>query len=96
MATITTDEVEQIAELARLEFDDEETGQFTYHLSRILEYMGKLDELDTAAVDPTSHVIAIQNVVKPDVVKPSYDRDLVLAGAPAAEEGHFEVPKVIE
>ena len=96
MATITTDEVKDIAVLARLEFNEEETGQFTYHLARILDYIGKLNELDTTDVPPTSHVLPIRNVVKEDIVKPSYEREKVLANAPAVEEGYFEVPKVIE
>ena len=96
MATITTDEVKDIAILARLEFNEEETGQFTYHLARILDYIGKLNELDTTDVPPTSHVLPIRNVVKEDIVKPSYEREQVLANAPAAEKGYFEVPKVIE
>ncbi len=96
MATITIDEVKDIAILARLEFNEEETGQFTYHLARILDYIGKLNELDTTDVPPTSHVLPIRNVVKEDIVKPSYEREQVLANAPATEEGYFEVPKVIE
>ncbi len=96
MATITTDDVKHIANLARLEFNEEEIQQFTDHLTRILDYIGKLNELDTTDVPPTSHVLPIRNVVKADVAKPSYDRELVLATAPAAEAGYFEVPKVIE
>ena len=96
MATITTDDVKHIANLARLEFNEEEIQQFTDHLTRILDYIGQLNELDTTDVPPTSHVLPIRNVVKEDAVKPSYDRELVLATAPAAEAGYFEVPKVIE
>ena len=96
MAAITTDDVTRVANLARLEFSKEETEQFTYHLARILDYIGKLDELDTIDVPPTSHVLPVHNVVKEDVVKPSYDRDLVFATAPEAEEGYFDVPQVIE
>ena len=96
MAIITTEQVKHVANLARLEFGEEETEQFTYHLARILDYIGKLNELDTTDVPPTSHVLPINNVVKEDVVKPSYDRDLVSASAPASEEGYFEVPQVIE
>jgi aspartyl-tRNA(Asn)/glutamyl-tRNA(Gln) amidotransferase subunit C len=96
MPTITTDEVQQIADLARLEFDAAETEHFTNHLARILEYIGKLNELDTTDVPPTSHVLPIRNVTKADVAKPSYPRDVVLSTAPETEEGYFEVPKVIE
>ena len=72
--------------------------QFTHQLARILDYIGKLNELDTTDVPPTSatHPHPLRNVVKEDVAKSSYDRDTVLEGAPSAEEGYFEVPKVIE
>ena len=96
MATITTEEVKHVATLARLEFNEEDIQQFAHQLARIIDYIGKLNELDTTDVPPTSHVLPIRNVVKPDVAKSSYPRDDVLEGAPSAEEGYFEVPKVIE
>lgn len=96
MAAITPEEVEHVANLARLEFNEEEIDQITHQLGRILDYIGKLNELDTTDVPPTSHVLPIHNVSKEDAVKPSYDRELVFATAPETEEGHFEVPKVIE
>ena len=96
MATITTDDVQHVATLARLEFNEEEIEQFTHQLARILDYIGKLNELDTTDVLPTSHPLPLRNVVKEDVAKSSYDRDTVLDGAPSVEEGYFEVPKVIE
>ncbi len=96
MATITTGDVQHVATLARLKFNEEEIEQFTHQLDRILDYIGKLNELETTDVPPTSHPLPIRNVVKADVAKPSYDRDAVLEGAPSAAEGYFEVPKVIE
>lgn len=96
MAAITPEEVEHVANLARLEFNEEEIDQFTHQLGRILDYIGKLNELDTTDVPPTSHVLPIHNVSKEDAVKPSYERELVFATAPETEEGHFDVPKVIE
>ena len=96
MAAITPEEVEHVANLARLEFNEDEIDQFTHQLGRILDYIGKLNELDTTDVPPTSHVLPIHNVSKDDAVKPSYDRELVFATAPETEDGHFDVPKVIE
>ena len=103
MAKITLDEVKKVADLARLEFDEQGMRQLTEHLAGILEYMEKLNELDTTDVPPTSHVLRIRNdsklkqgVVKDDVVKPSYPRETVLATAPSPKEGYFEVLKVIE
>ncbi len=94
--TITTEGVQHVANLARLEFNEEETQHFTEQLARILDYIGKLDELDTEAVPPTSHIHPLHNVVKPDVVKASYPREEVLANAPEAEAGYFGVPRVID
>ena len=96
MATITTDDVQHVATLARLECKEEDIEEFTHQLARILDYIGKLSELDTIDVPPTSHPLTLRNVVKADVAKSSYDRDVVLEGAPSVEEGYFEVPKVIE
>ena len=96
MVTITTEEVKHVAALARLEFNEEDVQQFTHQLARIIDYIGKLNELDTTDVPPTSHVLAIRNVVKPDVAESSYPRDDILQGAPSTEEGYFEVPIVIE
>ena len=95
MSKITIEEVEKVANLARLTFDDAEKRQFTDHLAQILDYIDKLNELDTSDVPPTSHVIPIRNVTKKDIVKPSYPRETVLKTAPSAEKGYFEVPKII-
>jgi aspartyl-tRNA(Asn)/glutamyl-tRNA(Gln) amidotransferase subunit C len=103
MEIITVEEVQKVADLARLEFDEQKTQEFTNHLARILAYIDKLNELNTTDVPPTSHVLRIKNdpdlrqgVVKLDEVKPSYPRETVLATAPSAKEGYFEVLKVIE
>ncbi len=96
MATINTEDVLHVANLARLEFNNEETQHFTEQLARILDYIGKLNELETDDVPPTSHIHPLQNVTKPDIVKPSYPREEVLANAPEAETGYFGVPRVIE
>ena len=107
MPTITTEGVRHVANLARLEFNDQETAHFTEQLARILDYIGKLNELATDDVPPTSHIHPHQvvimgsqtgavHVAKPDVVKPSYPREAVLANAPEPEEGYFGVPRVVD
>jgi aspartyl-tRNA(Asn)/glutamyl-tRNA(Gln) amidotransferase subunit C len=96
MAKITIQEVEHVAGLARLEFNEEEKKKLAEHLGKILDYIGKLNELDTTDVEPTSHVIAVKNVVRPDIVKPSLTREEALANAPSSVDGLFEVPKIIE
>lgn len=96
MSTITPEGVSHVANLARLEFDTDETQHITEQLTRILNYIGKLNELDTEEVDPTSHIHPLHNITKPDVVKTSLSRDAVLANAPEPEEGYFGVPRVID
>ncbi len=88
--------VDHVARLARLELSEEERTRFAHQLGRILEYCAKLDELDTTQVEPTSHVIAMTNVFREDIVETPLARDAVLAGAPEQEDGFFKVPPVIE
>jgi aspartyl-tRNA(Asn)/glutamyl-tRNA(Gln) amidotransferase subunit C len=92
---ITIKDVEYIANLARLEFKEEEKEKFTEQFNRILEYMSKLNELDTTNVEPLYHVIDIKNVFREDIVKPSYPREEILKNAPSRTEYFFKVPKVI-
>jgi aspartyl-tRNA(Asn)/glutamyl-tRNA(Gln) amidotransferase subunit C len=96
MAKITIQEVEHVANLARLVFDEEEKKKLAEQLGRILDYIEQLNELDTEDVEPTSHVIPMKNVVRPDVVRPSLTRDDALANAPSDMDGLFEVPKIVE
>lgn len=96
MAKITIQEVEHVANLARLTFDEKEKEKLAEHLAEILDYIEQLKELDTENVEPMSHAIPVKNVVRPDVVKPSLTRDDALANAPSNVDGLFEVPKIIE
>ena len=88
--------IEQIAELARLNLKPEEKTKLSKDLESILAYVDQLQELNTDKVQPTSHVLAIENVFRKDVVKPSKIRDQVLKHAPRREGNFFKVPKVIE
>lgn len=96
MSQLTIEEVLKVANLARLEFDEAEVQVFTHHLVQILDYIGKLNQLDTADVEPTSHVLPIRNVTRQDISKQQYTREQMLRNAPGSVEGHFEVPKVID
>jgi aspartyl-tRNA(Asn)/glutamyl-tRNA(Gln) amidotransferase subunit C len=93
--SVTFVDVEHIAALARLEFSDEEKEHFTHQLNEILAYIEKLNELDTAAVEPLSHVIELDNVFRDDIVMPSLLPEEALVNAPSRTESHFKVPKVI-
>jgi aspartyl-tRNA(Asn)/glutamyl-tRNA(Gln) amidotransferase subunit C len=96
MEKITIKQVEHVANLARLRFDEEEKKRLAEQLGSILEYIDQLNKLDTTNVEPTSHAIPVKNVVREDVVKTSFTQDEALANAPSPVEGLFEVPKIIE
>lgn len=89
-------EIEKIAQLARLSLKPEEKAKLEKELEAILDYVKNLDALDTKNVEPTSHVLNLENVFRKDEVKPSEVRDDVLKHAPAAEGKFFKVPKVVE
>ena len=93
---IIKDEIEHIALLARLSLSDEEKEMFGSQLSSILDYMEKLNELDTKNVEPTSHVLSLQNVMREDLPRPSILRDDALLNAPAHTEKFYRVPKIID
>jgi aspartyl-tRNA(Asn)/glutamyl-tRNA(Gln) amidotransferase subunit C len=93
---ITRQDVEHVAELARLELTAAEKEQFIAQLNSILTYIAKLAELNTTDVEPTSHVIPMSNVFRDDQVRPSLDRDLVLQNAPQESHFFFKVPRIIE
>lgn len=96
MGAISCQQVEHIANLARLSLTPEETERFTEQLNKILEFAHKLNELDTDGVEPTSHVLPLANVMRDDAVRPSIAREEALKNAPDCAGGLFRVPKVIE
>jgi aspartyl-tRNA(Asn)/glutamyl-tRNA(Gln) amidotransferase subunit C len=93
--TITDQDTRHIAKLARLRFTDNEIEKMAKELNTILDYVHKLDELDTNKVEPLNHVIDLQNVFREDEVKPSTDVNEILKNAPSKTEQFFRVPKVI-
>jgi aspartyl-tRNA(Asn)/glutamyl-tRNA(Gln) amidotransferase subunit C len=92
---ITKEEVMHVAELARLDLDEEAIELYTKQLGDILTYMETLNRVDTENVAPTSHAIFINNAFREDDVKVSIPRDRALANAPQSKEGSFVVPKVV-
>ncbi|MCG0276018.1 MAG: Asp-tRNA(Asn)/Glu-tRNA(Gln) amidotransferase subunit GatC [Thermosediminibacteraceae bacterium] len=93
---ITIETVEHVANLARLYLSEDEKAEMAKKLNSILEYMDKLNELDTTDVPPTAHIIPIKNVFREDVVKESLPREEALKNAPDKERGFFKVPRIIE
>lgn len=88
-------DIEYVARLARLSLTESEKERFRKDLAEILAYVGKLNQIDTEAIQPTSHVLPIQNVFRDDEVLPSLPKDVVLANAPQKKDGLFKVPKII-
>jgi aspartyl-tRNA(Asn)/glutamyl-tRNA(Gln) amidotransferase subunit C len=94
--SISKEQVQKVAMLGRLKLSEEEAEQYTTQLNDILQFVEKLNELDTENVEPTSHVLPMQNVLREDEVRPSLERDKALANAPEQQDGMFRVPAVFE
>jgi aspartyl-tRNA(Asn)/glutamyl-tRNA(Gln) amidotransferase subunit C len=92
---ITRDDVAHVADLARLALTDEELELFTVQLGAVLEHADDVESLDTEGVPPTAHPLPLVNVLRDDVVRPSLDRDEVLAAAPSVEDHRFRVPPAL-
>lgn len=93
---ITLAEVEHVARLARLDLPPEEKERLRGQLDAILGYVEQLRRVDTAGVAPTAHVLPLVNVMREDEVRPSYPAEAMLANAPAADDGQFRVPRILE
>ncbi len=93
--TLSIQEVQHLALLARLNLSEEEKEQYAEHLSSILQYAEKLKELDTEEVEPLDHILPVFNVFRKDQVIPGPGQEKMLANAPLVEEGQYKVPKII-
>jgi aspartyl-tRNA(Asn)/glutamyl-tRNA(Gln) amidotransferase subunit C len=89
---IDREQVLHVARLARLELTEEEVEVMASELSGILDHVDKISALDLDDVEPTSHVVALENVLRPDEPDPSLPRERALAQAPDPAEGAFRVP----
>ncbi|MEE9146635.1 MAG: Asp-tRNA(Asn)/Glu-tRNA(Gln) amidotransferase subunit GatC [Candidatus Tectomicrobia bacterium] len=93
---ISTEQVEYVARLARLALSEEEKHRFTEQLNSILAYMEQLDEVPTADVEPTSHVLDLTNVFREDTVCQTLSVEEALSNAPEDAHHYFVVPRVVE
>ena len=93
---ITKDQVLYVADLARLDLDDASIDKFAGQIGTILDYIDKLNEVDTDGVRPTSHAISLTNAFREDEQIEHLDPGKALANAPEKEDGSFIVPKIIE
>jgi aspartyl-tRNA(Asn)/glutamyl-tRNA(Gln) amidotransferase subunit C len=89
---IDREQVLHVARLARLRLSDEEVARMQGELSTILDHIEKLNELDLEGVEPTSHVVELENVLREDMPRPSLPRKKALEQAPDAAAGGFRVP----
>jgi aspartyl-tRNA(Asn)/glutamyl-tRNA(Gln) amidotransferase subunit C len=97
MANIISDEtMEYVGILAKLELSPEEKEAAKADMGRMLDYIDKLNELDTQGVEPMSHVFPVNNVFREDVVTNGDDRENMLANAPEKHDGQYQVPKTVE
>lgn len=97
MANIISDEmIEYVGILAKLELSEEEKEQAKKDMGRMLDYIDKLNELDTEGTEPMSHIFPVKNVFREDIVTNGDDREAILSNAPKKKNGSFLVPKTIE
>jgi aspartyl-tRNA(Asn)/glutamyl-tRNA(Gln) amidotransferase subunit C len=94
--SLTKEEVDHIADLARLALTEEEKALYREQLSAILDYAARLQSVDTSHISPTSTVLATRSPLRPDVVTPGLSTEQALQNAPRAEQSQFRVPPVQE
>ena len=93
---ITDETIDYVGILAKLELSNEEKEQAKKDMTNMLEYVGKLNELDTEGVEPMSHTFSVHNVFREDVVVNGDDRENMLKNAPESKDGADKVPKTFE
>jgi aspartyl-tRNA(Asn)/glutamyl-tRNA(Gln) amidotransferase subunit C len=96
MPSITRDELAHLARLSRLALKDDELDHLATQLDVILSSVARVGEVAAADIPPTSHSVPLTNVFRDDVVTPSLPSEEVLAAAPAAEDGRFRVPRILD
>ncbi len=93
---IDQEQVRKVAKLARLELSEAEVEEFTGQLSAILDYVEKMNELDTTDVEPLAHCLPISNVLREDTAKESLGTEKALTNAPQRDGEFFKVPKILD
>lgn len=93
---INENDIQKVAKLARLELSSGEREEFSRQLNDIIEYVEKINELDTSGVKPADHIVELSNVFREDIVQRSIDTSEIEKMAPAFKNGHIVVPRIIE
>ncbi len=92
---LTREDAAYVARLARLALTEDELDTYAGQLAAVLDHAADVAALDTEGIVPTAHPLPLRNVLRPDTVRPSLDRDEVLAAAPAVEDRRFRVPRIL-
>ncbi len=93
---IDAEQVRKVAKLSRLDLTETEVAEFAGQLSAILDYMEKMNELDTTNVEPLAHCLAVKNVFREDTARESLGTEKALANAPQRDGEFFKVPKILD
>lgn len=96
MTNITSERIKKIADAVRISISEDEAEKYMEQISSIIEYAGKLSELNTDDVQPTTHGIVLENVMRDDIPKQSISQEEALGNASEVEDGHFKVPSIME
>ncbi len=96
MPQLNKKDIENVANLSRLQLSEDEKDKLIVHINRLLENFGELAELNTDGVEPTSHTIPVFNVFRKDEVKPSVPVEDVISNGPQVADNCFVVPRVVE
>ena len=91
---ITIQDVEHVAKLARLDLTEEEKVKFSKQLGDVLKYVEQMNEVDTSNVEPLSHVVDFNNVMREDEIHYDCSNEELMMNAPEEENGFFKVPKI--
>lgn len=93
---ITDETIDYVGILAKLKLSEQEREDAKADMQKMLDYIDKLNELDTAGVEPMTHVFPVKNVFREDVVVNGDDWEQMLANAPEQRDGQYQVPKTVE
>ncbi|MCA9073966.1 MAG: Asp-tRNA(Asn)/Glu-tRNA(Gln) amidotransferase subunit GatC [Planctomycetaceae bacterium] len=96
MSELSADDVKKVASLARLKLSPEEIARYQEQLDNVLSYVHRLDEVDTADVEPMAHAVEVVNVFRRDEPRASLDREQALANAPQSDGQYFLVPAILD
>ena len=93
---IDKSQVKKVAKLARLELSEAETEEFAGQLNAIIDYVERMNKLNTEGVEPMAHCLPVSNVFRDDIIKESLGTEKTLANAPQSDGPFFKVPKILE